>query len=91
MIAAAAVAAALLLIAATWALRLYGTRHFRTLVRRRCVVTLNDGAWFSGVLWASDDRCVILRGVETESQAGPIAVDGEVVVLLGDVAYVQMP
>ncbi len=62
--------------------------------RTRVLVTTHGDVTFAGVLWESDDRALVLRNAEVVS-ADPGAVnvplDGEVIVLLLDVAYIQRP
>lgn len=62
-------------------------------VRAKVLVTLKSGDGFEGVLWEADRQALVLRGASMVGLAGdpPVAVDGEVVVLLVDVAYIQVP
>lgn len=74
---------------AAWAAR--GARGLRRLERRRILVTLKTGAWFEGVATVDGD-VVVLRQVVTGPETGvgePLEVDGEILVLRGDVDYVQ--
>lgn len=63
--------------------------------RRRVVVTLKTGDAFAGVLYSADrDAFVLVEAVALAS--GPngtdnVAVDGEVLILRADVAYMQLP
>lgn len=63
-------------------------------VRRRVVVTLKSGEAFDGLLYDSDDRCLILREARALS-FGPrsehVVVEGEAVLLTADVHYIQLP
>lgn len=58
------------------------------------MVTLKSGAAFSGVLYAQDARTLILRDVQAlaagENQTN-VPVDGELVLFIADVAYLQRP
>lgn len=62
-------------------------------IRREAVVTLKGGAAFTGVLYEYDARVLILRNAESigEVNAANAPVDGELLVLWADVAYVQLP
>lgn len=64
------------------------------LTRERVLVTLKSGVGFDGVLFSQDDRTWILRQVEAVG-AGEngvnLPVDGELLVFVADIAYVQRP
>lgn len=63
-------------------------------LRRRVIVTLKSGAVFGGVLFAADDRAWVLReaaAVGAGEHRANLLIDGELVVLVADVAYVQLP
>jgi small nuclear ribonucleoprotein (snRNP)-like protein len=61
-------------------------------VKRRCLVTCKDGSAFQGVLYDTDRVSLVLRNASTLDERGqPAAVDGEVLVLRADVAYLQLP
>lgn len=62
-----------------------------SLERRRTIVTLKSGEAFAGVLYAVDRESLTLRNAELLT-AGEraVPVDGEVLVLRADVAYLQM-
>lgn len=68
-------------------------RIVRGLVRRQALVTLKSGAVFSGVLWDADRESLVLRGTEAVSpgQEPNVSVDGELLILRPDVAYLQFP
>lgn len=66
----------------------------RKRVNRRLVVTLKGGQAFDGVLWSHDRQALVLRNVSVlgEGRDGdPLPVDGEVLILLADVAFIQRP
>lgn len=70
------------------------SRILRSRTRDRVLVTTKDGAGFAGVLFDVDAKALVLR----ESQAlgaaedkSDVPLDGEVIVLLSDVAYLQRP
>lgn len=61
-------------------------------IRTKVLVTLKTSEAFEGVLWDHDRQALVLRNAAIIGVAGdpPAAVDGEVVVLLADVAYIQV-
>lgn len=69
-------------------------RHIiRQRIRKKVIVTTKSGAAFRGVLFACDSEALLLRNAEHEmGEAGLMApVDGEVLILRADVAFVQLP
>lgn len=61
-------------------------------LRELVVVTLKTGAAFRGVLVDADDKVWVLRNAEALSaDQRPVPVDGEVVILVADVAYANKP
>jgi small nuclear ribonucleoprotein (snRNP)-like protein len=62
--------------------------------RRRVLVTLKSGESFAGVLLEVDHQALVLRQAEAlgvgENRTN-VAVDGEVVILRPDVAFIQLP
>lgn len=68
-------------------------RIIRSHLRRAVVVTLKTGEGFHGVLFDADPEAIVIRNcaaVETSgSDRVPVPVDGELVVLRQDVAYLQ--
>ena len=71
-----------------------GSRLFRSRLHDQVLVTLKDGSAFSGVLFDEDGKAVVIRNAEAvgagENKAN-LPVDGEVLVLLADVAFIQRP
>ena len=66
----------------------------RQRLREKVIVTTKDGASFSGVLYASDNKALVLRAAEALGAASDqtnVPMDGEVIVLLADVAFLQKP
>ncbi len=66
----------------------------RSRVRSRFVVTLKTGEAFDGVLYAADSQAWVLRGVQAlgAGEAGStVPVDGELVILVDDIAFAQRP
>lgn len=60
-------------------------------LRRQVIVTLKSGTTFAGVLYETDRSGLVLRNTEAISQSGNrTSVDGEVLVLTGDVDFVQL-
>jgi len=69
-------------------------RLLRERLRHRVVVTLKTGEAFSGVLYAADAEVLILRDAEAigvGERRSNLVVDGEVLILRGDVSYMQIP
>lgn len=63
-------------------------------LRRRVIVTLRDGAAFGGVLFDADARAWVLRdaaAIGVGEHRSNLVVDGELVVLVDRIAYVQIP
>lgn len=69
-------------------------RVIRSRRRRRVVATLRDGQTFSGVLVDHDSEALVLAEA-TASAAGPggrdVPADGQVVLYVEQVAYLQFP
>lgn len=70
------------------------SRLLRNIERHRVLVTLKSGDSFLGVLWDHDSKALIVRnceavGVNEDKTNAP--VDGELLILLADVAFVQRP
>lgn len=70
------------------------SRVLRSRFRERVLVTTHDGASFAGVLFEADDKALVLRDAEAvgagENKAN-LPLDGEILVLMWDVAYIQRP
>lgn len=70
------------------------SRILRARLRSQVYVTTHDGATFGGVLWEADDKVLVLRNAQAVG-AGPdsadLPLDGEVVLLTFDIAYIQRP
>lgn len=67
-------------------------RVLKSRVRDRVIVTLKDGSGFRGVLWDADRTSIVLRRTEAlgiGAQGADVAVDGELLILLADVAYIN--
>lgn len=63
-------------------------------LRERVVVTLKSGQSFSGVLYSHDDKVLVLRdtaALEAADDKSNVPVDGELLVLWPDVAWIQKP
>lgn len=62
--------------------------------RERVLVTVKSGETFSGILYSADKHALVLRGTEVVG-AGEnktdLPLDGELIVLLADVAWIQRP
>lgn len=62
----------------------------RQRMRRVVLLTMKDASTFRGVLFDADAEAFVLRNVEHLREKGaPLTVDGELVVLVRDVAYLQ--
>ena len=70
------------------------SRVLRSRMRSQVLVTTHENTSFSGVLWESDDRVLVLRNAAAV-KAGPdqsnLPLDGELVLPWLDVAYIQRP
>lgn len=68
-------------------------RTLQSRLRQRVIVTLKTGQAFDGVLVEADQVAWVLRNAQALAYAdrGPIAVDGEVIVLAADIAFAQRP
>lgn len=68
-------------------------RIIRDRLRRSVIVTLHDGQGFAGVLYEADSEAVVLRNAQALDvpDRGTIGVDGEVLILRDEIAYLQFP
>lgn len=70
------------------------SKVLRSRLREQVLVTTHDGASFSGVLFEADDKALVLRNAEAvgagENKTN-LPLDGEILVLMWDVAYIQRP
>lgn len=65
-----------------------------TRLRERVIVTTKTGESFAGVLYSHDDKALVLREAQAlgaGERATDLPLDGELIVLLPDVAYIQRP
>lgn len=70
------------------------SRVLRARLREQFIVTTKDGAAFSGLLYSEDGKALVLRQAEAigaNEDKTNLPLDGEVIVLLADVAYLQRP
>lgn len=66
-------------------------RVLKARLRRAVLVTLKNGASFRGVLMECDREALVLRNTEhVDGRGNPTPVDGELIVLLADVQFIQM-
>lgn len=64
----------------------------RTAGRRRMIVNMKSGRSFIGILWRRRGRLLVLRDAAIVDAAGDHhSLDGEVVVDVGEVEFVQIP
>lgn len=70
------------------------SRVLNARLREKVIVTCKTGETFSGVLFSHDDKAIVLRQAEAlgagENKAN-LLLDGELIVLLPDVAFLQRP
>lgn len=62
--------------------------------RERVLVTTKDGATFAGVLYSADHAALVLRQASAVGEGEnktDLPVDGELILLLADVAWLQRP
>lgn len=62
--------------------------------RESVVVTTKAGRSFAGVLYSADDKALVLRNATAVAAAddrSDLPLDGELIVLLADVAFIQRP
>ena len=69
------------------------SRLLRSRQRRRVLVTCKSGAVFDGVLFDVDSSAFVLRSCMAvgSGQQQPVPVDGELLLLLADVDFIQKP
>lgn len=63
-------------------------------LRERVIVTLKSGAAFDGLLYTHDDKALVLRQAQAlgaGERSTDLPLDGELILLLPDVAYIQRP
>lgn len=68
------------------------SRVLSSRLRERVVVTTKTGQAFAGVLFSHDAKALVLRetqAVGAGENATDLPLDGELIVLLPDVAYIQ--
>ena len=62
--------------------------------RERVVVTTKIGDTFDGVLYSADNKALVLRhaaAVGASDDKSDLPLDGELILLLADVAFIQRP
>ena len=67
-------------------------RILKARLRHTAVVSLKNGEAFRGVLFEQDSQALVLRNaqqLDPRSDAGYITADGEIIILVADVAYMQ--
>lgn len=68
------------------------SRVITSRLRERVVVTLKTGDAFAGLLFTHDNKALVLRETEVlgaGERRTNLALDGELILLLADVAYIQ--
>jgi small nuclear ribonucleoprotein (snRNP)-like protein len=89
---ASGVAVAVALAALAWLV--VRARIISSRIHDRVIVTLKTGESFSGVLFANDRKALVLRetaALGAGERSTNLPLDGEIIVLLSDVAYIQRP
>lgn len=59
--------------------------------RRAVLVTLKTGETFQGVLFEADAESLVLRDASLVANGARVPVDGALLVLRPDIAYMQFP
>lgn len=70
------------------------SRILRQRIRKEVIVTLKAGSSFQGVLYDQDRQSMVLRkavALGMAERGEHVAVDGEVLILLADVDFMQLP
>lgn len=70
------------------------TRVIASRVRDRVIVTLKSGESFSGLLLTHDSKALVLQqthALGAGERSTDLPLDGELIVLLPDVAHIQKP
>ena len=70
------------------------SRIFQSRLRDRVLVTTKTGGSFAGVLYSEDGKALVLRdttAIGAAEDRSDVPIDGELIVLLADVAYIQRP
>lgn len=87
-LAAVIAAAAVATLVMWWWTHRHVDRIVASQVRRRAVVTTKSGPSFIGVLVDADERAVVLAQPESVEEQAPL--DGELLILRVDVAFIQL-
>jgi small nuclear ribonucleoprotein (snRNP)-like protein len=67
-------------------------RILRNRLRRQVLISTKSGATFRGVFFESDSQAVVLRAaaeLDPRSDAKTIPADGEIVILVAEISYMQ--
>lgn len=70
------------------------SRVINARLRERVVVTLKTGETFAGILFSHDNKALVMRSTEAlgvGERGANLSLDGELIILLPDVAYIQKP
>lgn len=70
------------------------SRVLSSRLRERVIVTTKSGQAFAGVLYSHDRAALVLRDASAlgaGENAADLPLDGEILVLLPDVDYIQRP
>jgi hypothetical protein len=70
------------------------SRVISSRLRERVIVTLKTGESFAGLLFSHDDKALVLRetaALGVGENRADLPLDGELIILIPDVAYLQRP
>lgn len=70
------------------------SRIFQSRIRERVIVTTKTGGSFAGVLYSEDGKALVLRdaaAIAAGEDRTDVPIDGELIVLLAEVQFVQRP
>lgn len=66
----------------------------RSRLRERVLVTTKNGTTYDGVFYEGDSRTLVLRNaaaVGADADKNDLPLDGEIILLLSDVDFIQRP
>lgn len=70
------------------------SRVLTSRLRDRVVITTKSGDSFAGILYSHDDKAIVLRdssAIGAGENKTDLPLDGELIVLIPDVAWIQRP
>ena len=66
-------------------------KRFKQLLAENLVVNLKDGSTLSGVLWSDRGGLLVLRNAQYHDNEADVSVDGEAIILIENIAFLQRP